>query len=279
MINGLAIWHYPHRAMIENIAYFKEQGYDAVSLLGKEFVTELAQGNGKQIADAIKSAGVTLTVHHAVPRSHGQEDETEFYKGIDFIADWQAKYGLIAVLSFDVFVGVRDDITPYVNYVLEKVNDTRIALEDFGLIAAERAQVAHLQGNPNFGCLVDIGHSLVRMNGKSPDKRVTLSPNEYEGKADGIPVCGDYLRAFQNAQFPIFEMHLHNNDGLRDLHLFLEDGVLDINEVAKAMKAFGYDGIVTIESAPGYAFDCHGADADEGIAKTFAYWKDCYQKA
>ena len=72
---------------------------------------------------------------------------------------------------------------------------------------------------------------------------------------------------------------MHNNDGYTDTHQFLENGTLDISAIAKLMNELQFDGVITIESAPGFAFECKGQAADDGIAKTFAYWKDCLAKA
>ena len=50
---------------------------------------------------------------------------------------------------------------------------------------------------------------------------------------------------------------------------------MDIPAVAKALLARGFDGVLTVESAPGFRFECRGKDADEGIRKTLDYWKTC----
>lgn len=82
-----------------------------------------------------------------------------------------------------------------------------------------------------------------------------------------------FLTAFRSKEFPVFEMHMHNNDGVEDMHYFLEDGALDVTGVAHAIKEFGFEGVLTIESAPGYRFECRYPDSDERIAKTTAYWR------
>ena len=70
-------------------------------------------------------------------------------------------------------------------------------------------------------------------------------------------------------------MHLHNNDGVKDVHWFLEEGSMDIPAVAEALEALGFEGVLTVESAPGFRFECRGRDADEGILNTVAFWKSC----
>ncbi len=273
MKNGLAIWHYPHRTMEENIRFFADQGFPAVSVHGAQFVSALACGEGDALAKAVRESGVTLTVHYAMPRAHEVERILAFRQGIDTIAAFQATHGLIKILSFDVPAPIRDKIAPYINYVLDHVSGCSVAVEDFGLTPAERGQIEYLKGNRRFGYLVDIGHMFIRLSGKN-----TGGKPLFTNRSDECPPCenpgyNEFMRAMASKEFPIFEMHLHNNDGVGDVHWFLENGALDIAMIARVVHDMDYHGIMTIESAPGYKFECHGRDADEGILRTFAYWK------
>ena len=45
MKNGLAIWHYPHRTLTENVVHFSEM-LDSVSVLGFHFVDACRQDGG-----------------------------------------------------------------------------------------------------------------------------------------------------------------------------------------------------------------------------------------
>lgn len=273
MTNGLAIWHYPHRTMAQNIRFFAERGFAALSVHGARFVEELARGGGEEVARAIISGGVTPTVHYALPRKHDPELVQAFVRGLDAIGTWQRTWGLIRVLSFDVPAAIRDNAYLYIAEALERVENCAIAVEDFGLNEAERAQLAPLRGNDRFGYLVDIGHLFIRMRGERQDGRPLFAHAEDESPMVQSPTAEDFKDAFLSKDFPIFEMHLHNNDGVRDVHLFLEDGIMDVSAVAHAVRDIGFDGVMTIESAPGYQFDCFGDDADRGILKTYAYWQ------
>ena len=84
----------------------------------------------------------------------------------------------------------------------------------------------------------------------------------------------DFLKAFQSKEFPIFEIHLHNNDGVADEHGFLEKGTMDIRVIADVLKQIDYKGIVTIETVPrmhGY----HYPESDARILETYEFWKNC----
>ncbi len=278
MLQGLAIWHYPHRSMEDNIRYFAANGFDSVSVHGAQFVNAISDpATSDAVAAAVRETGVVFTVHYCLPRRHDAEAVSAFEAGIRAIAAWQKAYGSIAVLSFDVPQTVRGGIGigGYLDFVLETVPDCKAAVEDFGLNAAEREQIAHLKGNPRFGYLVDIGHLFLRVCGRNGSGKTLFTNSPDEHPVCEAPACAVFKAALESKDFPIFEMHLHNNDGVDDLHWFLEQGEMDIPAVARAMMELGFDGVLTLESAPGYRFACRGADADEGIRKTFDYWKKC----
>ncbi len=276
MKNSLAIWHYPHRTMEENIRFFATQGFPAVSVHGARLADALARGEGDRLAQAIHESGVTLTVHYALPRAHTPERVRAFEQGIDSIGAWHKSYGLIHVLSFDVPAAIRDHMTPYLEYAMAQTEGCLLAVEDFGLTADERAQIAYLKGNPRFGYLLDIGHMFLRIRGKNQSGKALFSHHDDECPQCDNPGYTDFMRAMDTKEFPVFEMHLHNNDGVNDTHQFLEDGPLDIAMIARVVRDRGFDGIMTIESAPGFKFDCYGDDADTRIMQTFEYWKACY---
>ena len=274
MKNGLAIWHYPHRTVLENVQYFAENGYDAVSVHG-DHMNEIC-GDPEQavkLAELVKAYDLTLTVHHKLPGTHQEEDVTVWKESIDRFARWQKTNGTLAILSFDVPDKIRDNVMPYLTYVLEKVQGSKIAVEDFGLTDAERSQIEPLKQEPGFGYLLDIGHMFLRIRGENTEGYTLFCNQQDECPKCSTPGYEDFLMAFRSKEFPIFEIHLHNNDGLKDKHWFLEEGELNISAIAAVLAALEWDGVLTIESAPGYTFPCYGEEADTRIAETFAYWQ------
>ncbi len=278
MLQGLAIWHYPHRCMVDNIRYFTALGLDSVSVHGAQFVNAIADpATADAIALAVRETGAVLTVHYRLPRGHDPEAVAVFEAGIHAIAAWQRAHGSISVLSFDVPNPIRggEGIGGYLDFVLETVPDCKVAVEDFGLNTAEREQIAHLKGDDRFGYLVDIGHLFIRLRGQNQSGKPLFTHTPDEHPVCEAPDSAVFKAAFESKDFPVFEMHLHNNDGVSDLHWFLEQGELDIPAVARALKEMGFEGVLTVESAPGFRFECRGRDADEGIEKTLKYWKTC----
>lgn len=270
MKNGLQICHYPHRSIIENISYFTSHGFESVCLYGQFFSSLLEDTS---FVDTLKKTGAILTVHAKLPLTHKDADVADFKDFILKAGNWQKKHKLLSVLSFDVADEIRDNIAPYIDFVLENISECKIAVEDFGLTADERGQIEHLKGNGRFGYLIDIGHMYIRLIGKS-DHPATLFHNfADECPKSENPDLDDFKKAFTSKEFPIYEIHLHNNDGISDLHRFYHDGYIDMKIIAQLFKEINFDGIVTCESAPGYLFDCFGKDADDGVLEAYTYWK------
>ena len=176
-------------------------------------------------------------------------------------------------MSFDVPSKIRDNATEYIEYVLDYKQFGKVAVEDFGLCSEEKAQIEHLKGNKRFGFLVDVGHMYIRMIGKNK-KGVTIFTNSQEEcpKTDA-PCYDDFIKAFATKEFPIFEIHLHNNNGVDDMHYFFDDGIIDIKMIARVLADLKFDGILTIESAPGFQFKCEYPESDIRIKETFEFWK------
>lgn len=277
--NGLAMWHYPHRTTEENVKFFSHYGFDVVSMHWAQIVeSDLSPDMGFQLAQILKNNKLSVTVHGALPTSHKKEDVEHFQNNIIHIAKWQKRHGLIEILSFDVLDPIRDDISAYIDFVLDTVPNCKVAVEDFGLNDNELLQIEHLKDNERFGYLLDIGHMYIRLTGKSKESLTLFQHCKFEGEKSTEQGFKQFLSAFQSKTFPVFEIHLHNNNGIDDLHYFLEDGSLDIEIIARVLKEIKYNGIVTIESAPGYMFECRGAEADRRIIETFDYWKDISKK-
>lgn len=65
--------------------------------------------------------------------------------------------------------------------------------------------------------------------------------------------------------------HLHDNDGVGDLHQLPFDGVIDFEDAAKKLKAAGYNGNLTFELR-------YNAPYEEKYDKR-AYLQECYDRA
>lgn len=272
----IADWHYPHRTFVENLIWFSTHGFDVISVLGSQFVEAIRDEEiAEQTAFTMMEFGKTLTVHGKLPADHSEDNVEAYRKELLDIGAWQKKHGYIRVLSFDVPEAIRGGIVPYVKMALDLVPGCRIAVEDYGLTEAEADDVRALEGEKRFGYLIDIGHMNIRLAGKNTSGHTLFTRSEIE--CGGQPFTNDaagFLAALRSKPFPVVEIHFHNNDNEHDLHLFLEDGSLNMEEPLKAIRDFGFEGILTIESAPGFQFPCYGQEADDGIMRTYKQFKE-----
>lgn len=277
MINGLAIWHYTERPPIENMKFFSDNGFKSVSVNG-QIMNEICSDKNLllQLESVIKTKNLVLNVHYSLPATHDAGAVSEFEKTIDSFATCQKEYGLITVLSFDVPEAIRDNVLPYICYVLQYEEFSKVAVEDFGLNNQEKTQIEMLKSNKRFGYLIDIGHMYIRLCGKT-EKDLTMLRNQPEecAKTDS-PGYTDFMRAFSSKDFPVFEIHLSDNDGKSDSHHFFGDGNLDMKMIADVLRDINYDGPVTIESRPRFAWKkgyCPFG-SDDRIIETLRKWEN-----
>lgn len=278
MKTGIAMWHYPHRTTLENVEYFISKGLKTLGVNQSQLVEACLDGDGDKLAQILKSNNVSITLHGEMVCSHKEEDVADYKERMNIVGAWQKKYGLISVISFDVAQVIRDNVSGYIDYVLDNVPECSVALEDFGLTADEKEQIEYLKSNKRFGYLVDIGHMYIRLCGGNKSYNMTLMETSVEEcEASEKPGFEQFLKAFKSKEFPIKEVHLHNNDGFKDMHYFLEDGTLDISIIAQVLKEINYDGVVTVESAPGYMFECKYPESDKRILENVKYWESVFR--
>jgi sugar phosphate isomerase/epimerase len=111
----------------------------------------------------------------------------------------------------------------------------RIGIEDYprDRLALEfyREHLAGLLQCERFGTLIDLGHMNYWLQTQAyyKDRGITI-----EKYLAGVPV-------------PIWEVHVHDNDGTRDGHLALGEGNFDVDAAARGLAAIGFDRIATFE--------------------------------
>ncbi len=270
----IAMWHYPYRSVIENVEFFISKGLTGLSIAQRHIIEVIDNGQEEKLAKLLQDNHILLTVHGQMSVSHAEEDVATFHSNIRKVAAWQDKYHCIHIISFDVLDPIRDRVKPYIDFVLDQIPDCKVAVEDFGLNASEREQVEYLKSNPRFGYLLDIGHMYLRLCGRDlyPQHSILMHKPD-ECKTVGEPNIEQFREAFDSKEFPIFEIHLHNNDGCKDMHHFLRCGTLDMNIMFTLLKEREFQGVITIESAPGYEFECTYPESDIRILEDVEYLK------
>lgn len=270
----IAMWHYPYRSVIENVEFFISEGLTGLSIAQRHIIEVINNGQDELLARLLTDNHILLTTHGQLPPTHSSEDVGVFQTNMTKIARWQEKYHCIDIISFDVLDPIRDNVKPYLDYVLETVPDCKVAVEDFGLTASERVQIEYLKSNPRFGYLLDIGHMYLRLVGRDlyPQHSILIHKPD-ECKTVGEPTLEQFREAFDSKEFPVFEIHLHNNDGSKDMHHFLQCGTLDMEIIFSLLKERNFEGVITIEAAPGYEFECTYPESDIRILEDVDYLK------
>jgi sugar phosphate isomerase/epimerase len=119
---------------------------------------------------------------------------------------------------------------------LGRRTNLKFAVEDFPLdnlaIDYYSRDLRPLLDCSRYGILVDIGHMNLRRTGEAYFRAFTV---------------GQYIERIPR---PIFEVHVHDNNGRQDEHKPLGEGNIDFAAIAAALKAIGFDGVSTIETAP-----------------------------
>ena len=71
MKNGVAVWHYRHRTVLENAEYFASRGFESISLHGASMhKIALDEKDGAALAETVKKHGLVLSAHHKLPLDH-----------------------------------------------------------------------------------------------------------------------------------------------------------------------------------------------------------------
>ncbi|MBQ8892915.1 MAG: sugar phosphate isomerase/epimerase [Clostridia bacterium] len=99
-------------------------------------------------------------------------------------------------------------------------------MPDFSLAStAKILEMVQAVDRPNFKVCLDTGHCAVMK----------------EDLADCVRMLGGYLET----------LHIHDNDGRRDLHLLPYSKTLDFDAFAKALHEIGFQGVLSLESVFG----------------------------
>jgi len=126
-----------------------------------------------------------------------------------------------------------EDLRDIVHYAQER--NVRTSLENVYMpyfFLSSPIQFRQFQREiPEIGFALDMGHAFL-------SKRLKNADNPEDAILNDIDVIG-----IEN----IFHVHIHNNSGIRDDHLFL-NGDMDLRKLLKGLSEKGYDGKVIIES-------------------------------
>lgn len=278
---GITIVHFPHRSVCENIKFFAENGFDAIGFYGPQFYDDVKDSTtGKVLAETIEKCGVAATVHHMIPKPENKEACENFYDEMKAMKQWQEEYGLLHVLSFDVWILDKSKVAQMMQHAIDTFagTGTKIAFEDFPLNTYELMQ-SGLNFSDESGILMDFGHTNARLSTAGTNQNCFLA-----NRGEGAPLMpGDnsveaFRMAFLKKPLPVFELHLHNNNGIDDQHDFIENGTADFRGIAKMLKEVGFKGIASFEAGPALHGKT-GGEADKATIESLKNWKKWLKEA
>jgi sugar phosphate isomerase/epimerase len=219
-------------------------GCDAVSF-SLEQITRIPLDERGAFAQQLRDLDLSVTIHTGC---HLQRD------GIDTVVEVLGDRLLAITLDRvkrEQSHGILYDM-PRMAATLSEIRDAtkgteiRFGFEDLPLddqaINFYRDDIAGFLDDPRYGMLMDIGHLHIRMT----------QSDYFAG------TCTDYV---SRIPVPVIEVHIHDNDGKRDLHAPMGTGTVPFAEVAAGLETIGFSGVATIEIAP----DLHGASPEEGL--------------
>lgn len=269
---GFSQCNFPHMDMFQCIEFAKSNGFDFLETYW-EHVTDTIINDGEKFADVLKKSGLNLTIHHALLV---EKRTDEFERSILAIKDWYDKYGLLNILSFDTWVN-RTISFKHLLWVLELFKDTKVKIltEDYPVLSWQLERWAEVKKYNNYGLLLDIGHMNLRLcdNGEYQPYEITSQV----GEAAPLLPCDNSPEAFYNAlknkPLPIYQIHVHNNDGIKDCHDSILNGTANYEEIIKILYKLEFDGFVDFELVP-ELHNKYGAEAEKMLLEDFEFWKN-----
>lgn len=249
---GTAIWNYcwDPAALEAWIDRAVAAGFDTISLLPMAFAGE-REKHLPGVSALLRERGLLATVHGTVAM-----DLDFASRFIAALGDRLYAFTCDSVLPEDSRGRLHDArrIVATLTHLQQATAGSKawLAVEDFPLDASAldffHEELGEVYGHPRTGILVDVGHLHLRR---------TQSP--YFGALS----VADY---FARLPVPLVELHLHDNDGTKDQHGHFGFGTVPLPEIAAAVSGMGYDGMCTIEVAPGF----HGSTPEESWPKAVA---------
>lgn len=242
---GVAVWNFcEERTRLAGLVReFAGFGFDAVSFLPGQIVP-LGEEEERELRGALDDHGLAATVHGNFDMTRADVERIVAALGKRLLA-----ITMDAAMAADSR-GYFYDAARMARLLVEIDSATRGAgvvfgVEDFPLDPAAlefyRGGLGPALPLERLGTLVDLGHANIRRSRGGYFKGI--------GPAEQI----------SRLPLPVIEVHVHDNAGDRDAHAPLGDGSLPVDEAARGLAAAGFDGVSTIEIAPGF----HGSTPAE----------------
>ncbi len=236
---AITVWNVPAPSLEKRLDEAATLGFCSVALT-HALAPTAADHTPEQLGRWLEARHLEALVHGDIGDARRDDDAQAARAHIEAVARFQQETGRVRLMTFDPgFYRRPNNTTAYhadataqiLEFALERLAPlgVRVGLENWAINAHpdDFTRVAKRLSDPALGVLLDLGHLHIAVHTRN------VAPS---------------VEAFVAAlTLPIWEIHVHDNDGQRDQHRPLGRGTLDIDAMAEALKAHGFDGYVTVE--------------------------------
>lgn len=252
---GIATWNYHEGTLAERIDRFAEMGYNAVSLSAAD-ARAMAGGGTPDVEAAIRRHNLPVTIHAGLAPKGEPLSHDAILADFALFAQWHKRTGALLSINYDAAkIETGDGNWGFQSAAMVRVLGDMLAIsdgagfsvgvEDWPRDAEQSAFVDHLRRCEHYGVLIDLGHLNMRIA-------------KAEGGGFSLDAAREYLDRFE---LPVNELHVHNNDGKRDLHAPPTTGTADMAAIAKLLIEKGVNCVSTIEIVPAWC----GLTEEQGL--------------
>jgi sugar phosphate isomerase/epimerase len=271
---GIASWNFSTGTLAERIDRFAAMGYNSISLNTID-ARPLANGQMPDVEEAILRHQLPVTIHGGLGPKGEPISQDAILSDFRAYTDWHARTGRLVTINFDgakkqTETGAWEMRCEEMHDVLKEmltISDGAgftVGIEDWPRCNEDLRYVEDLRSYPHYGMLIDLGHLNMRIP-KTDDPDHPFS----------IDAARDYLDAMVQ---PVNELHIHNNDGKKDLHAPPETGTSDLRALANLLASTqklasrGARCVSTIELVPAWC----GLTDTEGFSaaqRALDFWR------
>lgn len=252
---GLAIWNFLEGSLANRIERCAKAGFNAVSLSGGD-ACALCKGATPEVENAIMKHSLAVAFHPSFMAGDEIISSDILLADFESFVKWNQRTCALHTVNYDAATGLVNGVKDYLAYemhhVLKKMlsmsngEGFSVGVEDWPRNNGQLDDVYDLQAYSHYGMLLDLGHMNMRVSDHdNPD----------------LPFSEKAARLYlDRINLPINELHVHNNDGKRDLHSSPSAGTADMKTLGAMLRRRGVQGISTIELVPAW----NGMDDEEG---------------
>jgi len=194
--------------------------------------------------ELLRANGAELRLHPDLgkleqrSRKAGEELLPYARRQFDPLIDWALRHGVLSICCDSIRADFEATVA-VLRLLIEMTAGTRLKVgvenSQRGIInsADKMNEAVERVDDERMGLLVDVGHI-----------NTTIT--------NGWIACGDPAEFLGGLRVPIWDTHIHNNDGRTDGHLTVRDpaGTLDMVTIVEGLYGLGYKGPLNMECAP-----------------------------